>query len=132
MSPSHHQLVKDFFAAIARGELPETSLTEDMSAWTLTSGDTDQARFRMGVKLLAGLFDGTLHYTIKALTAEDDRVVAETDSHGTLIDGTDFHNVHVFSFRIRDGRIAWVGEYMNPIIVQEKIVPLMQAGLQKG
>lgn len=131
MSATHHQLVRDFFAAIAQGELPEALVTEDMSAWTLTSGDTDQQRFRMGVKLLAGIFNGTLHYTINAITAEDDRVVAEAHSNGTLSNGVDFHNVHVFTFRIRDGRIAWVGEYMNPLIVQEKIVPLMQASMSK-
>ncbi len=131
MSATHHQLVRDFFAAIAQGELPEALVTEDMYAWTVTSGDTDQQRFRMGVKLLAGIFNGTLHYTINAITAEDDRVVAEAHSNGTLSNGVDFHNVHVFTFRIRDGRIAWVGEYMNPLIVQEKIVPLMQASMSK-
>lgn len=131
MSATHHQLVRDFFAAIAQGELPEALVTEDMYAWTVTSGDTDQQRFRMGVKLLAGIFNGTLHYTINAITAEGDRVVAEAHSSGTLSNGVDFHNVHVFTFRIRDGRIAWVGEYMNPLIVQEKIVPLMQASMSK-
>lgn len=132
MSTSHHQLVNDFFTAIARGELPDNLITNDMSAWTLTSGDTSRERFRGGVKMLAAIFGGTLHYTVNAITAEDDRAVAEAHSNGTLTDGQSFHNVHVFSFRIRDGRIAWVGEYMNPLPVQEKIVPLMQAAMQKG
>ncbi|HEY8384586.1 MAG TPA: nuclear transport factor 2 family protein [Porticoccaceae bacterium] len=125
----HHQLARDFLDAIAAGELPEHLVTDDMSAWTLTSGDTDKARFRGGVKVLASIFGGTLHYTVKAMTAEEDRVVAEVHSDGTLIDGEAFHNVHVFTFRIRDGRIAWVGEYMNPVVVQERIVPLMMAAM---
>lgn len=132
MTTSHHQLIKDFFDAIARGELPDTLVTSDMTAWTLTSGDTDQKRFKMGVKLLASIFGGTLQYTINAITAEEDRVVAEAHSSGTLTNGNDFHNVHVFTFRIRDGRITWVGEYMNPFIVQEKIVPLMQAAMAEA
>lgn len=137
MAPSdhqvgHHQLARDFFVAIAAGDLPEYLVTDDMSAWTLTSGDADKARFQGGVKLLASIFGGTLHYTVNALTAEDDRVVAEVHSDGTLINGEAFHNVHVFSFRIRDGRIAWVGEYMNPFVVQEKIVPLLKAAMSKA
>ncbi len=131
MSTSNHALVREFFKVIAAGELPETMVTDDMTAWTVTSGTFDKARFQGGVKLLAAIFGGTLVYTIDALTAEDDRVSAEVRSHGTLVNGDPFENTHVFLFRIRDGRIARVAEYMNPMIVQEKIVPLMQAAMSK-
>lgn len=129
MKEDNYQLVRDFFAAIASGDLRENLVTEDMTAWTATSGATDKARFQGGVKMLASIFGGTLVYTIDALTADEDRVAAEVQSHGTLAGGEPFHNTHVFVFRIRDGRIASVAEHMNQFIVRDKIVPLIQAAM---
>jgi ketosteroid isomerase-like protein len=132
MSEKNKQLVRDFFKAIAAGELPDALAAPDMMAWTVSSGDTDRARFQGGVKLLAAIFGGTLVYTVDVLTAEDDRVAAEVRSHGTLVSGEPFENSHVFLFRIRDGRIAWVAEFMNQFTVRDKIVPLMQAAMARG
>lgn len=128
--PSNHQLARDFLAALAAGQIPDELVTEDLGAWTLTSGDMEGAKFRGAAGLLAGVFQGSLRYDIDALTAEDDRVVAEARSSGTLPDGAAFANHHVFTFRVRDGRVAWVGEYMNPIIVQEQLLPHLQAAMQ--
>lgn len=129
MNQSSHRIARDFFAAIAGGDLPEQLVTPDMAAWTVTSGATDKARFQGGVKLLASIFGGTLTYTIDALTAEDDRVVAEVRSHGTLAGGEPFQNTHVFILRVREGRVASVAEFMNQDAVRDKIVPLMQAAM---
>lgn len=131
MNSVNHQRVRDFFVAIAAGELPEHLVTPDMRAWTVTSGDFDRARFQAGVQLLSSIFGGTLLYTIDALTAEEDRVAAEVHSSGTLINGDPFQNTHVFTFRFHEGRISYVGEFMNPFIVREKIAPLIQAAMSK-
>lgn len=132
MTSANHELVRDFFAALSSGSLPSEMLCPDMTAWTTTSGVMDKMKFQGGVKLLGAIFGGSLRYSIDSLTAEDDRVAAEVQSCGTLIDGKDFNNVHVFVFRIHDGRIAEVAEHMNPFIVREKLVPLMQAALAKS
>ncbi len=131
MTPVNHQLVRDFFTAIASGNVPDDLLTQDMSLWTVNGGTSDRARFQGAMKMLASIFSGTLRYEIDALTAEDDRVAAEVQSHGTLPDGEPFHNTHLFMFRIRDGRIAAVAEFMNQFIVREKIAPLMLAAMRK-
>ncbi len=131
MTPVSHQLVRDFFTAIASGDVPDDLLTQDMSLWTVNGGTSDKARFQGAMKMLASIFRGTLRYEIDALTAEDDRVAAEVQSHGTLPDGEPFHNTHLFMFRIRDGRIAAVAEFMNQFIVREKIAPLMLAAMRK-
>ena len=123
------KLIRDFFDAIARGDLPEELVTPDMTAWTVSSGETEKAKFHGGVKLLASIFDGTLVYEIDALTAEGDRVAAEVRSHGTLNNGEPFGNDHVFLFRIRDGRIARVAEFMNQMTVNEKLMPLFQIAM---
>lgn len=131
MPRTNQQLVQDFFNAIAVGELPDDLVTPDMTFWSVNSGTSDRARFHGGVKILASIFGGTLVYIIDSLTAEDDRIVAEIRSHGTLTNGESLNNTHVFLFQIHDGRIAAAKEYMNQFVVREKIMPLMQAAMAK-
>jgi ketosteroid isomerase-like protein len=131
MTRSNHQLVREFFAALSTGSLPSQLFTDDMSAWTTTSGKSPKEKYLAGVRILQSLFPAGLTYTIDTLTAEEDRVAAEVQSRGTLVNGEPFHNVYVFMFRIREGRIASVAEHFNPQIVREKIVPLLQVAQPK-
>jgi uncharacterized protein len=127
-----HQLVHDFFAAVAAGELPDSLLTADMRGWTTTQGSMDKAAYQHLIRLLASISARPLTFTIDAITAEEDRVVAELHSEGTLINGEDYRNTYAFVFRIRDGRIAAVAEHFNALIVREKMVPLVQALTDKA
>jgi ketosteroid isomerase-like protein len=127
MNRSNHQLVRNFIAALSTGELPDDLFTDDMTVWTLTSGTSEKTKYQHGVKKLQSLFQGGLTYEVKSLTAEDDRVAAEVQAHGTLVNGDDYHNNYVFIFRIRDARIARVSEYFNALVMREKLAPLMQA-----
>lgn len=129
MTNANHQIVREFFAALSTGNMPDELLTDDMTAWTPTGGSFEKARFLGAVKILAALFGGDFKYTIDALTAEEDRVAAEVQSSGTFLDGEPFHNFHVYIFRIRDGRIAHMAEHMNEFMVHEKIIPRMQAAM---
>lgn len=129
MTPVEHrnyQLARDYFAAVTRGELPDDLLTPDMTGWITTGGTMDKASYQRLIRLLAAMCDGPLAFTINSLTAEDDRVVAEAQSEGRLINGEAYRNTYVFVFRIRDGRIASVAEHYNALIAQEKLVPLMK------
>jgi len=133
MTRSNRQLVEEFFKAIASGDVPDALITPDMTFWSVNSGMSDKARFLGGIKILASIFEkGTLAYFIDSITAEEDRLVAEIRSQGTLINGEPLANTHVFLFQLRDGRIAAAREYMNQFIVREKIVPLMQAAMAKS
>jgi ketosteroid isomerase-like protein len=131
MTQANYQLVRDFFAALATGYVPDDLVTDDLAVWT-ASGSLTKAPFQGAMKLYASLFAGDLSYTIDSLTAEEDRVAAEVHSSGTLINGEPFDNIHVYIFRIRDGRVAHVAEHMNQLTVREKIVPLMQAAMAKA
>ena len=131
MTRSNHQLAREFFAALSTGRLSSQFFTDDMTAWTTTSGKSPKEKYLAGVRMLQSLFPTGLTYTIDTLTAEEDRVAAEVQSRGTLVNGESFHNVYLFMLRIRDGRIASVAEHFNPQIVREKIVPLLQAAQPK-
>jgi uncharacterized protein len=128
-----HALARRFFAALSSGNLPDDLLTGDMTAWTTSSGTySDKARYQGGVRLLASIFDGGIHYEIDSLTAQADRVAAEVHAHGTLVDGQAFANRYVFVLRLHGGRIAAVAEHFNPAPVQEKLMPLIQAVMAKA
>lgn len=119
-------MARNFFQAISKGELPKSLITDDFCAWVMRSGEIGKDRFAMGAQLLATIFDGSLVYSIESLTTEDDRVVAEVKSNGTLINGKKFENVNVFIFRVRDGKFSSVKEYMDPIVVNEELAPLIE------
>ena len=131
MTRSNKDIARAFFAALSAGLVPDDMLTEDMTAWTTTSGTMPRQRYQGGVTMLQSLFPAGLAYTVDSLTAEEDRVAAEVQSHGTLSSGEDFHNLYLFLLHIRDGRIASVAEHFNPTVVREKIVPLLQAAMAK-
>jgi uncharacterized protein len=121
-----HQLVHDFFDAVVAGELPESLLTPDMTGWTTLQGPIGKTEYQGAIRMLAKMSARPLAFTIDAITAEEDRAVAEVRSEGTLVNGQPYANTYVFAFRIRDGRIASVAEHMNALIVQEKLLPLMR------
>jgi hypothetical protein len=79
---------------------------------------------------LTSIFDGGLAYTIDSLTVEDDRVAAEVQSRGMLINGGTYQGRYVFMLRIRDGRIASVAEHNDAGAVREKLGPLIKAAMQ--
>lgn len=120
------QLIRRFFAGISQGDVADEMLTDDMTFWSINSGENDKAGFQGGIKLLALAANHSIQYNIISLTAEEDRVVAEVASSGTLISGEALANNHIFLFRLRDGKIASVAEYMNQFVVREKIIPIMQ------
>lgn len=133
MTEANHRIVRDFFAALGRGELPDELLAPDMTAWTTTGGTLTRDRYQGGVRLLGMICQGGgLAYAIHSLTAEEDRVAAEVRGSGTLVSGEPFENAYAFFFRIRDGRIASVAEHFDPAPVRDKIAPLMRAAMSKA
>lgn len=133
MTEARHALIRRFVSALAAGDLPDDLFTADMTVWTTSSADpAPRARYQGGVKLLQSLFPKGLAYEIDSITTEEDRGAAEVRSHGVLVNGEDFQNTYVFVFRFQGERIASVAEHFNPIPVQQKILPLMQAAMAKA
>jgi len=59
------------------------------------------------------LFPEGLEIKIKGMTAEDDRVAIEAESHGRHKSGRTYHNVYHFLMRARDGKIVEWREYLD-------------------
>ena len=123
---SHRRTVRAFFAAVTAGELPDSMLTPDMRGWTTHSGSMDKLAYQNAIRMLDRISEVSLTYTIDAITAEDDRAIAEVRSSGVLVGGEEYSNTYVFAFRFREGRIASVAEHYNALIVEEKMMPLLR------
>ena len=119
------QIVREFFAALENGSLPEHLLADDFAAWTTTQGNLSREQYAGAIPLLAKLTGETMRFSVDAITAQDDRAVAEVRGQAQLVDGSDYANTYVFVFRIANGRIRSVAEHFNALIVREKLVPLM-------
>jgi uncharacterized protein len=127
MQRSQRQLVADFFTALSAGALTDDLFTDDMTVWTTSSGIAPKTKYQGGVKMLKTLFREGPQYVVDTLTMEDDRAAAEVHATGTLINGEVYQAAYAFFFNIRDSRIAKVAEHSNPLIVRDKITPLMAA-----
>ena len=125
MPAINHQRARAYFDAVTAGDLPDSLLTDDFSAWTTGTGPMARGDYQGAIRLLARMCQTPIRFTIDAITAEDDRAVAEARSTATLIDGQPYANTYVFCFRIREGRIASIAEHMNLAIVREKLYPVM-------
>jgi uncharacterized protein len=124
VSHPNYALAEAYLAAVTAGDLPDSLLTDDMTAWLTTQGPVSKADYQGAIRLFARMAQSPIRFTVDAMTAQDDRVVIEAHSQATLINGEEYGNTYVFSLRVRDGRIAWIAEHFNPFIAQEKLIPL--------
>jgi hypothetical protein len=124
MPHPNYALAEAYLAAVTAGDLPDSLLTDDMTAWLTTQGPISKAAYQGAIRLFARMAQSPIRFTVDALTAEDDRVVIEAHSQATLINGEEYGNTYVFSLRVRDGRIASIAEHFNALIAQEKLLPL--------
>ena len=124
MSHPNHAIAEAYLSAVTAGDLPDSLLTDDMTAWLTTQGTIPKSAYQGAIRFLATMCKSPIRFTVDAITAQDDRVVIEAHSQATLIDGQEYANTYVFSLRVRNGRIAWIAEHYNPLIAQEKLFPL--------
>jgi ketosteroid isomerase-like protein/nitrite reductase/ring-hydroxylating ferredoxin subunit len=116
---SNKQAVKQFLELFSSGAVTETMamMTEDATWWVAgtmpISGTYDKAQF---TRLLSGVLEtctGPIRITPKAFTAEGDRVALEAESYTQTRSGRTYNNLYHFVFRVREGKIAGVKEYLD-------------------
>ncbi len=66
-----------------------------------------------------------LNVEVKSVTAQDDRVVVEFESHATTADGKAYDNQYCMVFTLADGKIKQVNEYFCNIHADEVLWPLI-------
>lgn len=117
-SEDNKRIVRNYFDLGNRGERQQAAslLCEDFQY--RCQGRTPETQVtRTKRELLEAIARGAdfwqtpIKITVKGMTAEDDRVAVEAESHGVLRDGTPYDNAYHFLIRMRNGRILSIDEY---------------------
>jgi ketosteroid isomerase-like protein len=128
MAERNHQIVRAFIQAMSDGAIDGKLVTDDFKVWILgTPGLVEREAYAAGIALLPQVFPDKLAFTIHSLTAEDDRVVAQFSGVGTTLEGETYRNDYLYLFRIRDGKVSFLAEYLNLDAMRGTLIPAMAA-----
>jgi ketosteroid isomerase-like protein len=125
---SNHEIVRKFINAMSDGNITDELVTDDFTVWIVGSEQAvDKESYVNGIANLPKVFPNKLAFTIHSLTAEDERVVAEFGGDGTTTDGKVYRNNYLYLFKIRDGRVYFLAEYLNIDEMRGVLLPAMIA-----
>jgi ketosteroid isomerase-like protein len=129
VSEANKALVRRFFDAMRAGDasLPEL-LSDDASWWVPPSsplGGTYAGRERVLALMGSGvsLYDASVPFAIEIeqMVAEGDWVAVQMVMAARTAKGADYRNHYHFAFRVRDGRICAVKEYVDTLYAQRML-----------
>jgi uncharacterized protein len=120
-------LVQRYFDAMRTGSPALADLLADDVTWWVPPSSPLGGLHEGRAKVLAlmaqgvGLYDGPLAITIESLIAEGDRAAVQVVIDGRTAKGEPYHNFYHFAFRVRDGKIRAVREYVDTLYAQQKL-----------
>jgi ketosteroid isomerase-like protein len=100
-----------FVETMARTGIDLGVVTDDAQWWVPGTGWLPRAQFMKLVEKFGERVAGPVTLTIEGVTAEDDRVAIEAQSHAPLKNGKTYNNTYHFLFIFRDGKICRAKEY---------------------
>jgi len=119
------QLLQHIFDELAQGNsrLLVESMADDF-CWTVT-GSTRWSKTYEGKQAVIGELFGTLRSRMadrirtraERFIAEDDLVVIEARGNNTTRSGKPYNNTYCFVFRLANGKLQEVTEYMDTLLV---------------
>jgi len=122
------KFAQTFLEALSRGDwqFVEDAYAEDVVIWTAGSMPFSGTHTKDGLSdvkaWLTGSFPEGLKFTVKAMTAEGERVAIEAESYGKHISGKIYNNLYHFLMVIRNGKISELKEYMDTMHANEVLL----------
>ncbi len=120
-------LMTAIFADLARGDTQSfgAALADDFT-WIISGSNSWSGRYGPGIaavrdQLLRPLFArfaGTYANHATRFTAEDDVVIVQCNGDVATADGARYDNDYCLVYRLREGRIAEVTEYMDSALAE--------------
>lgn len=124
---ANKRFVADFLRDVGRGDAEslraayaEDGQLETMGR-TLISGRFTRDEVVMAAQRIFDIFPDGVRFEILAMTAEEDRVAVEAKSHAVHVSGRPYSNHYHFLFRLRDGKIVKMQEFMDTELVTDII-----------
>lgn len=122
------RIAREFFEALGRGdqEAVLNLYAADGTCWTAGSlpfsGTRNVAEAALLMEGILSAFPEGLGFTVKAMTAEGDRVAIEAESLGRHVSGRTYNNQYHFLMVIRDGKVREFKEYFDTMHANEVLV----------
>jgi len=119
LEESNKALVRTFFESLSRADVEAVRelYADDFQLWTAGtlpfSGTSNKAQALEGMRGILSSFPDGLEFSIRAMTAEGERVAVEAESDGVHTSGTRYHNRYHFLLVLRRGRIVQLKEYLD-------------------
>jgi uncharacterized protein len=120
-TPEHKRLVRDYFDRVSKGDPTALDALADDVTWWVPPG-SDMAGLYEGKQAVLGLFGkgmtlysqtDPMKVTVDELIAEADTVCAQVVIEAKTAKGKEYRNHYHFVFKIRDGKIRAVKEYVD-------------------
>jgi uncharacterized protein len=121
----NRELIRTVYARMAEGDSQPflDSLAEGVrwtitgsSAWSRTWHGNAAVRQEL-LRPLVAQFDGRYTARAERVIADGDLVVAEVRGRVTTRTGQPYHNAYCFIYRIEDGKISEITEYLDTALV---------------
>jgi ketosteroid isomerase-like protein len=122
-------LVREYFRRMQAGEPTVAEMmTEDVTWWVPQSSELGGThRGKAAVLALMGkgvdLYQLPLRVEIEEMVAERDQVAVQLVVEAKTAAGLPYRNDYHFAFRLRDGKLASVREYVDTKYAQELLFP---------
>ena len=109
------QIVTEYFAHLSTGRRQQAleMLDEDATCWAPGFGVLHKAQFAEMLAYMDKIIKGSIQLMLSRITAEDDRVAAEAQSHADLVNGKHYHNTYHLLIVIRGDKIRELKEYYD-------------------
>jgi uncharacterized protein len=119
------QLLQRIFDGLDQGNSrPLVEAMADGFTWTVSGTTRWSRRYEGKQAVLNELFaalrtriDGRIRNTAHRFIAEGEHVVVEARGHNRTRDGKPYDNAYCFVFRVADGKLQEVTEYMDTLLV---------------
>jgi ketosteroid isomerase-like protein len=119
---ANEQTVLDFFVALSSGDLDRLRPFLDAeSVWEPMVKDIPGAGSYRGDQIIddflapirSAFAPGDPKIHVQTLFSDSEMVAVESYSDGHLADGREYYNRYAWIFRVRDGKVGWMHEYMD-------------------
>lgn len=129
----NRQAAQAFFDILNRGDVPALiqAYADDgrcvTMGNTLISGTYSRDQIAAAAGGIYQVFPQGIRFTIKAMTAEGERVAVEAESEGAHVSGQTYSNQYHFLMRFRDGKVVEFKEYMDT----ERVTDILCGGQKR-
>lgn len=130
------ECVQEWFDRISRGDAQGAfALFSDDVSYRLQGTTPVSGTYRGRDQIVSDFFvpwrkqiDGEIALRVDELIAEGERVVALARGTAKTVHGADYNNDYAFVFRVREGKISEVNEFLDTALVEtaaygKKLVP---------